>query len=120
MAVEAAAAEEAEAVYCGSVLLTGGGKSTYNVLARMQKKSPWRTHQSVGARNKARGKCCWGKCPGLKETNKKRIRSYNTMMICEECTAKTGSNVWLCSGQKGNDVLPCHIDYHRKNHNREY
>jgi hypothetical protein len=107
------AAEAAEAGFCQEVW------SEYRVLARMQKKSPWRTHQSVGARNKARGKCCWGKCPGLKETNKKRIRSYDTMMICEECTAKTGSNVWLCSGQKGNDVLPCHINYHRKNHNKE-
>jgi hypothetical protein len=37
--------------------------STYNNLMRMQKKSPWRTHQSVGAKNKVRGKCCWGKCP---------------------------------------------------------
>jgi hypothetical protein len=94
--------------------------SEYCVLARMQKKSPWRTHQSVGARNKARGFCCWEKCPGLKETNAKRTRSYSTMTICEECTAKMGSNVWLCSGKKGNDVLPCHIDYHRKNHNKEY
>jgi len=113
--------EAAEVGYCGSVLLTaGGGKSTYNVLARMQKESPWRTHQSVGAKNKVRGYCCWGKCPGLKQTNAKRTRSYKTMLICEECTAKTGLNVWLCSGQKGNDVLPCHIDYHRKNHNKEY
>jgi hypothetical protein len=108
------AAEAAEVGFCQEVW------STYNYLTRMQKKSPWRTHQSVGARNKARGNCCWEKCPGLKETNAKRTRSYKTMMICEECAAKMGSNVWLCSGQKGNDVLPCHIDYHRKNHNKEY
>jgi hypothetical protein len=101
-----AAEEAAAAGYCKEV--------------RMQKKSPWRTHQIVGARNKARVNCCWEKCPGLKETNAKRPRGYKTMMICEECTAKMGSNVWLCSGQKGNDVLPCHIDYHRKNHNKEY
>ena len=110
LAVEEAAA----AGYCKEVW------SEYCVLARMQKKSPWRTHQSVGARNKARGNCCWEKCPGLKETNAKRTRSYKTMMICEECAAKMGSNVWLFSGQKGNDVLSCHIDYHRKNHNKEY
>jgi hypothetical protein len=36
-------------------------RSDWHVLARMQKKSPWRTHQSVGAKKKARGKCCWGK-----------------------------------------------------------
>jgi hypothetical protein len=98
-------AEAAAAGYCKEVW------SECCILARMQKKSPWRTHQSVGARKK---------CPGLKETNAKRTRSYKTMMTCEECTAKMGSNIWLCSGQKGNNVLPCHIDYHRKNHNKEY
>ena len=102
------AVEAVEAGYCGSVLLTGGGKSaTYNVLVRMQKKSPWWSHHSVGAKENARGKCCWGKCPGLKS---KRTRSYDTVMTCEECSARTGSNVWLCSGVKGGDVLPCHID----------
>ena len=86
-------------------------------LANIQKKSPWRTHQSVGAKKKVRGKCCWGKCPRLKVTKAKRPRSYNSMMVCKECSAKTGSNIWLCSGQKANDVLPCHIDYHKRNYN---
>ncbi|KAL3778015.1 hypothetical protein ACHAW5_000521 [Stephanodiscus triporus] len=33
--------------------------SDYAILKRMQKKSPWRSHQSVGAKENARGKCCW-------------------------------------------------------------
>ena len=84
------AAEATEAGYCQEMWSTYQERSTYNILMRMQKKSPWRTHQSVGAKNKARGKRCWGKCPGLKETNKKRTRSYDTIMICKECSAKTG------------------------------
>ena len=114
------AVEAVEAGYGGSVLLTGGGKSTYNVLVRMQKKSPWWSHHSVGAKENARGKCCWGKCPGLKSSNAKRTRSYDTVMTCEECSAKTGSNVWLCSGVKRGDVLPCHIDYHKFNFNKVF
>ncbi len=89
--------------------------SEYKILLRMQKKNPWRSHQSVGAKGNARGKCCWRKCPGLKSSNAKRTRSHDTVITCKECSAKTGLNVWLCSGVKGGDVLPCHIDYRKFN-----
>jgi len=95
-----AAEEAAAAGYCKEVW------SEYCVLARMQKKSPWWTHQSVGARNKARGNCCWEKCPGLKETNAKRTRSYKTMMICEECTAKWDQTFGYVRGRRG--MMCCH------------
>ena len=94
--------------------------SAWRILSRMLKTQTWRTHQSVGAKKRGRGKCCWENCPGLKATNAKRKRSYDTVMICEQCSAKAGSNVWLCSGQKGDDVLPCHIEYHKKHFNKEF
>ena len=50
----------------------------------------------------------------------KRKRSYNAVMSCKQCSAKAGSNVWLCSGQKGDDVLPCHINYHKRHFNKEF
>jgi hypothetical protein len=77
----------------------------YKILASMKKKSPWRSHQSVGAKGNARVECCWRKCSGLKSSNVKRTRSYNMVMTCKECSTKTGSNVWLCSGVRGGDVL---------------
>ncbi|KAL3764754.1 hypothetical protein ACHAW5_006625 [Stephanodiscus triporus] len=93
--------------------------SDYAILKRMQKKSPWRSHQSVGAKENAR-EVLLGNCPGLKSSKAKRTRSYDTVMTCEECSAMTGSNVWLCSGVKGGDVLPCHIDYHKFNFNKAF
>jgi hypothetical protein len=94
--------------------------SEYKILLRMQKKSPWWSHQSVGAKGNARDKCCWRKRPGLKSSNAKRTRSYSTVMTCKKCNAKTGLNVWLCSGVKGGDVSPCHIDYHKFNFNKVF
>ena len=86
----------------------------------MLNRQTWRTHQSVGAKKRGRGKCCWENCPGLKLRNAKRKRSYNTVMICKQCSAKAESNEWLCLGQKGDDVLPCHIEYHKKHFNKEF
>jgi hypothetical protein len=90
----------------------------YHVLRRMQKKQTWGHHQSVGAM--ARGRCCWGKYPGLKNSKEKVKQSYRTISRCKECSAKTGSNIWLCSRAKGNEVLPRHIDYHKANFNKVF
>ena len=73
-----------------------------------------------GQRRGGGGSACWENCPGLKLRNAKRKRSYNTVMICKQCSAKAESNEWLCLGQKGDDVLPCHIEYHKKHFNKEF
>ncbi len=68
----------------------------------------------------ARGRCCWEKCPGLKKSKEKVKQSYRTISRCKECSAKAGLNIWLCSGAKGNEVLPCHIEYHKANFNKMF
>ncbi len=73
----------------------------YRVLRRMQKKQTWQHHQSVGVM--VRGRCCWGKCPGLKKNKEKVKQSYRTISRCKECSAKMRSNVWRERGV----AVPC-------------
>jgi hypothetical protein len=84
----------------------------------MQKKQPWQRHQSVGSTS--RGWCCWGKCPGLKNSKAKVKRSYSKIMICEECSAANKANFFICNGSKGGEVLPCHMAYHKAKFNKEF
>ncbi len=88
-----------------------------NILAQQQKKQPWRVHQSLA--HGSYGKCCWLKCPGLTtaKSKAKRKRSYDTFMRCEECSATTGCNIFLCNDTKNSVPVCCHIAYHKRHHN---
>ncbi len=68
-----------------------------------------------GGEGECEGEVLLGKMPRIKIEQREEDE-----MTCKECSAKTGSNVWLCSGVKGGDVLPCHIDYHKFNFNKVF
>ena len=55
-------------VFRGGEQPNGLMKAQYALSSR-QKKSPWRTHQSVV--HDTKGQCCWEKYPGLKESTAK-------------------------------------------------
>ena len=89
-----------------------------NILAGQQRKQPWRVHQSLPHANQ--GKCCWMKCPGLTNSKAKRKRNYETFMHCEECSVKTGCNIFLCNQTKNGVPVSCHVAYHKRNHNAAF
>ena len=83
-------------------------------LKSYQSRNSWRTHQSVPCLQK--GKCAFRGCPNLqtKEKSRKRNRSYDTYMKCEECSAKKGSAVYYCNNKKGKAIVNCHMRHHMK------
>eukprot|EP00956_Cyclotella_meneghiniana_P039672 scaffold176861_cov23-Cyclotella_meneghiniana.AAC.1 len=90
-------------------------------LRSKQKKHPWRIHQSVAG--EAKGRCSWGKCPGIKrseEAGAKRCRGSVTHMYCEECTASYGKPIYLCNAVKSGSIDCCHFTYHQKYHKKQY
>ncbi|KAL7527968.1 hypothetical protein ACHAXR_007787 [Thalassiosira sp. AJA248-18] len=91
-------------------------------LRKKQKKAVWRMHQSMACEK--RGKCHWENCPGMKkesgDDSRKRKRSYNTYMRCEECSAREGKNIFLCNDVKSRVPVLCHLVYHSKYHNKQY
>ena len=89
-----------------------------NILAGQQRKQPWRVHQSLA--HASYGKCCWPKCPGLTNSKAKRKRSSDTFYRCEECSATTGCNIFLCNESKKGVPVCCHIAYHKQHHNKAF
>jgi len=89
-----------------------------NILEQQKKKQPWRVHQSLAFEHQ--GKCCWPKCPGLMKGESKRKRSYNTFMRCEECSATSGLNIFLCLDTKNGVPVCCHVAYHKRHHNAAF
>ena len=88
-------------------------------LRAKQKKQPWRIHQSTAG--EAKGRCCWGKCPGIKRSQlagAKRSRASATNLYCEECTAMQGKPIYLCNAIRSGSVENCHYSYHNKHHKR--
>lgn len=85
-------------------------------LARVQKYTKWRVHQSVAY--KFRGRCGWRHCPGLRNTDAVRPRSYLTYMRCEECSARNSKDVFFCNDIKKGKPCTCHVAYHNKYHNK--
>jgi len=79
-------------------------------LRSYQSRNSWRTHQSVPCM--VQGKCAYHGCPNLKKGGRKRNRSYDTYMKCEECSAKNGSAVYYCNNKKGKAIVNCHMRHH--------
>ena len=90
-------------------------KALWN-LRNKQKKSPWRTHQSVAGEKQ--GWCCYENCPSIK--NSATGRPYKTFMRCEECSAEIGKEIYLCNNTKSGEPVLCHIAHHSRYHNRNY
>ena len=84
-------------------------------LESLETRAQWRSHQSVACGKK--GKCCWEHCPGYKKTDRKRLRSNDTRMICEECSVREKRNVYLCNSPNSGDPILCHIAYHTRYYN---
>ncbi|KAL7526484.1 hypothetical protein ACHAXR_001514 [Thalassiosira sp. AJA248-18] len=91
---------------------------TLRRLRHKQKKSEWRTHQSISCEKK--GRCQWENCPGKKKSQAMVKRTYDTYMRCEECSARLGKNMFLCNGTKSGKPVLCHIAFHTKYHNKKY
>jgi hypothetical protein len=87
-------------------------------LRRKQKKSKWRMHQSLA--HTSRGHCCYQFCPGINESYADIPRTYRTSMRCEECSAATGKNIYLCNDAKKGKPVLCHVEYHKKHHDKKY
>ncbi len=83
-----------------------------------QKKAPWRKHQNLAYHT--RGRCCYEYCPNRRKSKAKEKRGYDTYMRCEECSAATGKDVYLCNNPKSSKPVLCHIAYHSRYHNRQY
>ena len=98
--------------------------SRKDTLRKRQRKSPWRTHQSIP--NDKKGKCSFEKCPSKLWSKAQRRRNRETYMICEECSVLAGKPIYLCNDtinvdkktSKGTPVL-CHMAYHNMMHNIE-
>ena len=90
------------------------------LLKYRQRKSPWRTHQSIASPK--RGFCSYSCCPGATTGigSKKRNRSHKTNMRCEECSAKEGKDVFFCNVTKNGVPTLCHIEHHCLNHIKKY
>ena len=69
---------------------------------------------------KTRGKCCWGRCLGINKSKAKRKCAYDMNYMCKEYTTTTGSNKYLCYAVKNNEVVSCHVAYHKCNHEKVY
>ena len=83
-----------------------------------QSKHPWRMHQSVP--HEKQGRCCWKKCAGLDNVGTLRKRPSGTYMYCEECTAESGSIVYLCNAYVKGKPQNCHFMHHVKYHAKKY
>lgn len=83
-----------------------------------QKKSKWRMHQSFA--HTKRGLCCYKFCPGIDASYADRPRQYKTSMRCEECSAEQGKDVFLCNDTKKDKPVLCHLEYHKRNHDKKY
>ena len=98
--------------------------SRKDTLRKRQRKSPWRTHQSIS--NDKKGRCSFEKCPSKLWSKAQRRRNRETYMICEECSVLAGKPIYLCNDtinvdkktSKGTPVL-CHLAYHNMMHNIE-
>ena len=88
------------------------GTTKLKKLKSYESRNSWRTHQSVPCM--VRGKCAYRGCPSLKTGGRKRNRSYDTHMKCEECSAKNGSDVYYCNNKKGTMIVNCHMNHHMK------
>ena len=83
------------------------------------KKEPWRSHQSIATvcpdKKHEGGYCQYDHCPGSKRKHKRR-RAFKTVYRCNECSIKTGKNVFLCNQVKLIDgcrkAVLCHTKYH--------
>ena len=58
----------------------------YAILKYIQMKHLWNQHQSMGL--KARGRCCWEKCPGLKKSKEKLSRATEQLTIARNAVPK--------------------------------
>jgi hypothetical protein len=87
-------------------------------LTAAQKRQWWCKHLPLP--DVVRGKCCWVKCPGIKQCQGKRKRSYDTHYRCEQCSTDKESNVYLCHSVKNGEVVSCRIAYHKRYHNKVF
>jgi hypothetical protein len=78
----------------------------------------WRVHQILAWN--ALGRCCWAKCPGKEKSMAKQKCSHDTFMCCKECSATTGCSIYLVNGNKGGEVVTCHVAYHKCNQNKAF
>ena len=93
--------------------VTGLSLSSLTTLRKKQKKSSWRTHQSVA--HTKQGKCAFKGCPHrayAKAKGLKHIRGHDTRMRCEECSAEKQRNVFYCNDTKKGTVVNCHLRHH--------
>ena len=88
------------------------GTTKLHTLRSYQSRNSWRTHQSVPCM--LQGKCAYRNCPNLKTGGRKRNRSYDTHMKCEECSAKNSADVYYCNNKKGKTIVNCHMNHHMK------
>ena len=83
-----------------------------------QKRQGWRKHQPMPT--KERRRCCWARCPGIKNSKAKRKRAYDTSYHCEQCSVDAGHMIYLCHSVKKGEEVSCHVAYHKRNHNKRF
>jgi hypothetical protein len=63
---------------------------------------------------------CWEDCPGKTLSTAKYLRSSDTHMRCEECSAHQGKDIFLCNSFVKGGPVNCHRHYHMYHHNKEF